>query len=455
MKILIIAYYYPPIRTGGTLRPAQWGKYLSSLGHEVTILTYSYEKNQTEPGNPRVLRFLDPSFNKSRTNLRKKCQWLILRSFTEILNILGIYHSIYSRWKQKVIKNSDTIIQQTQPDILIATYPPVETLEIGLHLAKKYHIPLIADFRDGLRFEPIEIKRINQYRCIRKKYQKIEAAAAHQSAAITTVSQPIEDYFEETYQPKLSAVITNAFDPEDINQKLLQGVQGAPWHGGPIKDGFVAEDVFDDFTYTCNLRLSPLAEKSPPGQKYFNIVFTGRFFLSARNQRVDFFFDAVRLLLEKEKNLEKKIKIHLVGEYCKEELQACKDLIARGIVVDHGFVEWSRSLAFQRAADVLLIITQPGRRSVVTAKIFEYLYAGKPILALTDKTALEDIIKETKTGWIVHPHQPGAIADLLGKIITDPTFYHSIQPDGEKIQQYSIKTQVEKLNRLLEKIKYS
>jgi ATP-dependent Lhr-like helicase len=50
-------------------------------------------------------------------------------------------------------------------------------------------------------------------------------------------------------------------------QKLLQGVQGAPWHGGPIREGFFTEDVFDNFTRTCNLHLSPLAEKSPPGRR--------------------------------------------------------------------------------------------------------------------------------------------------------------------------------------------
>jgi glycosyltransferase involved in cell wall biosynthesis len=458
MKILIIAYYYPPVNTGGTIRPLKWAQYLPQWGHEVTILTHTYEKIKTESGPPQIIRFLDISYNKKRPTLykkgvappthsrstrwssfgsvisnacfflkllkdiSKKCQWLILRTFTEALNILGIYHSIYTWWRRKVIKNSDTIIQQVQPDIIIATYPPVETLEIGLHLSKKYNIPLISDFRDGLMFEPIEIKRINQYRCIRKRYNEIETEAAGQSTAIIAVSQPIMDYYKETYQPEHSIVITNAFDPEDINQKLLQGVQG---------DGFL--------------------EKSPPGRRRqnFNIVFTGRFSLSVRNRRVDFFFDAVRLLLEKEKHLENRIKIHLVGQYRKEELQGLKDLIARGIVVNHGLVERSQSLAFQRAADLLLIITEPERRSMVTAKIFEYLYAGKPILALTYKTVLEDIIKETKSGWIVHPHQPEAIADLLQKIITNTTFYNSIKADGEKIEQYSIKTQVEKLNRLL------
>ena len=463
MKILIIAYYYPPINTGGTPRPLKWAQYLPRWGHEVTILTHTYNKTKTEPGSPQIIRFQDISFNKQRSSVYKKCQWLILRSFTEILNILGIYHSIYTWWKRKVIKNSETVIQQVQPDIIIATYPPVETLEIGLYFSKKYNIPLISDFRDGLMFEPIEIKRINQYRCIRKRYREIETGAAAQSTAITTVSQPIMDYYEETYHPEHSAVITNAFDPEDINEKFLQG-ELDQWAGGSVGQ-WVSSMIGKRSNESLDKMPRPKSETKknqhkrfaqhigPPRRGDFNIVFTGRFSLSVKNRRVDFFFDAVRLLLERDKQLENKIKIHLVGEYRKEELQGLKDLIAGGIVVNHGLVERSQSLVFQRAADLLLIITEPERRGMVTAKIFEYLYAGRPILALTYKTVLEDIIKETKTGWVVHPHQPEAIADLLGKIISDKEFYHSIQPDGEKIERYSIKAQVEKLNRLLEKIR--
>jgi glycosyltransferase involved in cell wall biosynthesis len=413
MKILIIAYYYPPISSGGTLRPVQWGKYLAQSGHEVTILTHTYHKNQIEPGNPRILRIRDISCNKKRDSFGRKCRWLVLRLWTEALNLLGIYHSIYTWWKRNVIKNSTDMIQQVQPDLLIATYPPVETLEIGVYLAKKYHIPLISDFRDGLIFEPIETKRMNRYRCIRERYREIEQEAATHSTAITSIAQPITHYYRETYHPPHTEVISNAFDPEDFHN---------------------------------------LSEKITFDDSFFNIVFTGRFALSDKCNRVDFFFAAIRLLTGQEKNPGKKLKIHLVGEYRKDELLELKDLIDKGVIVCHGFVERSKSLAFQRAADLLLIITLPDRRSSVSAKIFEYLCAGKPILALTHQTVLAEIIAETKTGWNVHPQQPEAIAGLLEKIITDTALYNSLEPDQEKIRQYSINAQMAKLNRLLEKI---
>ncbi len=128
-----------------------------------------------------------------------------------------------------------------------------------------------------------------------------------------------------------------------------------------------------------------------------------------------------------------------------------KDMIERGVVVVHGMVERKRALAMQGKADLLLILSSLNRGSDTTIKLFEYLMAGKPILALTYRNVLEEIIKETGAGWSVHPQETGAIAELLGKIIEDKEFYGAIKPDREKVEQYSIKVQVEKLSSLIER----
>ncbi len=411
MKILIIAYYYPPINTGGTARPMKMAKYLPEFGHDVTVLTHTYDSTDLE--TPGIIRVKDTSYNKGRDSFLRRVRWLGLRLVTEALNMAGIYFSIYTWWKRKVLKYDDTIMEKVKPDVIIATYPPVETLEIGLYFSKKYNIPLISDFRDGLIFEPIETKRMRQYRCIRERYKEIETEAGTHSFAITTIADPITDYYRQTYPVKHTLTLSNGFDPEDFTD-LPADVKLA-------KDGF-------------------------------NIVFTGRFNLSDKYNRVDFFFDAVRRLIEDNEDVRSRLKIHLVGEYRKEELTELRDLIDAGIIVLHGFVEKKRALAFQKASDVLLIITPPDRRSATSTKIFEYLYAGKPVLALTYKTVLEDIIKETQSGWLVHPHKPGAIADLLYRVMTNVDFYNAVQPAPDKIDQYSVKAQMGKLHRLLEKI---
>ncbi|MCP5105670.1 MAG: glycosyltransferase family 4 protein, partial [bacterium] len=259
MRILLIAYYYPPINTGGTARPVKMAKYLPEFGHDVTVLTHSYRS--TDLNNPNVLRIKDTSYNRGQTTFGKRFLWLVLRLFTEALNIVGIYHSIYSWWKRKVFKYSDRIIEKVNPDIIIATYPPVETLEIGLHLSKKYNIPLISDFRDGLIFEPIETKRMRRYRCIRERYQAIEREAGNHSIGITTIADPITDYYRQTYPVKHTVSMSNGFDPDD----------------------------FEDLPAEVKL-----------DEQSFNIVFTGRFNLSDKYNRVDFFFDAVRALIKED-----------------------------------------------------------------------------------------------------------------------------------------------------------
>ncbi len=44
MNILLIAYYYPPIISGGSQRPVRMAKYLARLGNRVTVLAPGYSR---------------------------------------------------------------------------------------------------------------------------------------------------------------------------------------------------------------------------------------------------------------------------------------------------------------------------------------------------------------------------------------------------------------------------
>jgi len=410
MRVLLVAYYYPPLNTGGTIRPQKMAQYLPPLGHPVCVLTHTY--GQTDLSNGPVLRVKDTSYNRERQGL-KYWQWLCLRVYTEIKNLLGRYHSIYSWWQEGVVRQAEQIMAIARPEVIIATYPPVETLQIGLYLSKRFGLPLVCDFRDGLLFEPIEQKRMNRYACIRERYAAIEAGAAAASAAVITIAGPIGDYFRKKYGVKRVEVMATGFDRQDF-----AGVSGQ----------------------VC---LDPA---------YFQVVFTGRFALSHEYNPVGFFFTAVRDLLEEQPALARKLKLHLLGEYRAGELARLKDLIGEGIIEVHGFVPRRLALAFQRAADVLLIITPSDRTSATSAKIFEYLATGKPILALTDGTVLAEIIRETGAGWLAHPEKPAEIKDMLGRLLSDRQFLLSLKPDRQAIERYSTASQMAKLGRLLDEI---
>ena len=89
-----------------------------------------------------------------------------------------------------------------------------------------------------------------------------------------------------------------------------------------------------------------------------------------------------------------------------------------------GSLERQTSLALQRRADALLLLAQPARSQLVNFKLFEYLAAGVPILALAAGTEAGRVAADAGIDPIVAADDPEAIATalaaLLGEGLTGP-----------------------------------
>jgi glycosyltransferase involved in cell wall biosynthesis len=411
MKILLIAYYYPPSASTGGERPLKMAKYLPIYGHEVFVLTVTYSRGS---GNEEhIIRVYDPSHNKNRRKLRK-WQWLFFRLWTECLNRCGIYYSIYTPWKKAVIRRSDAIIRSLKPDVILATYPPLETLEIGLFLKKKYQIPLLADFRDGLLFEAVEKKRMAHLGCVRRHYAQAEKESAAAADGIITISPALSNYFSRQYGISALLTMANGFDAEDF-ANLPGGI--------------------------------------PLEKTKFNIVHTGRLGLSEPGRNLDGFITAMQDLADRHIDFRQKLRLHLLGNLTRREKKLLKKLRQTGMVICHGELPRPQVLASQKNADLLLLVTSVDQQSVASGKLFEYLFAGKPILGLTWGTYAAEIIRETGSGWVIHPDRHEEIGRFLGTISTDPSLIHSLQRKDEIIAGFSRQRQMQKLAAFIAQIK--
>ena len=125
-------------------------------------------------------------------------------------------------------------------------------------------------------------------------------------------------------------------------------------------------------------------------------------------------------------------------------------LVRRGVACIHGSVSRSQALAFQRRADLLLLVTSPNRRSVATTKIFEYLQARRPILALVPRSFAAEIIETSGSGWVVSPLAANEIKRLLARIIDDRVFYQGVDLSVAAIADYSITVSLGQLSELLQ-----
>ena len=410
MKILIITYYHPQLAGGGGDRPARMAKYLPQFGHEVRMLAATYRKRDRQDG--AVFPVYDPSHARGRRG-RHLWRWLVMRAVVEILNRVGICVSVFSPWKRAASRCAEAIVAAWRPDLIIATYPPVETLEIALHLHARTGVPFLADFRDGLLCEPIESRRLRRIACVRRAYAGIERRAANRAIALVTVSEPLSNYFREAYGQRFVTTIANGFDPADAVADL------------------------------------PAIELEPG---CFHIVHTGRFALSDAGCDIAPLAAALRGLLASRPELALRLRLHLLGDLARRERRLLAPLEGRGLVRVHGAVPRLRALAFQRRADLLLLVTAPERGSVATTKLFEYLQARRPVLALTGRTFAAEIVERTRCGWVVSPLSAAAIQTALERLLANPARLLEADLAPEAIREYSFPACLERLDAVLRSI---
>ena len=354
----------------GSLRGRAMAKYLPANGIDVSVLTYR-PQNESLSFSGDIVRVRD--ITRKTVSLPV---FFALRIWQKSLRWIGIYKGLCGYWRDTALEHSDEIIQRVKPDAILVSYPVIEALEIGAALSKKYGLPLISDFRDGLLFEPLEAAAL-RHAVTRRHYSAVEEQVAKASVLILTVSAPISTYFSQRYAHPNVVTLHNGFDQNEVEP-----------------------DNFIDLP-----------------SEVVNFVHTGRLGSSEKGRGVGTLVAALQLLQARSPGIGQKFRLHFVGELSSSEERFLAPFAKQGIVKLWGQVARAKALALQRSADVLLLITAPDKASIATGKLFEYLVANKPILALTRGTEAARIVSETGAGVVVQPDHPEEIAQALENII--------------------------------------
>lgn len=397
MRLLLVSYFYSFNDSTGALRPRAMAKYLPKDGIEVYALTY-FPQREDIAFRERVIGLR----NITRDTVSRPVYYA-WRIWTRALRALGLYRGDLDCWRDVALRQAEAIIGYAQPDAILATYPTVEALEIGLALSRKFGLPLISDFRDGLLFEPIETGALAQ-RATRKRYTALEAEVVASSRLVLTVSEPISQYFRERYGHANVKTLHNGFDLDDIQPNL---------------------DV-----------------ELPAG--VVNIVHTGRLSMSSPGMRIDALAAALNLLIARAPELAQKFRLHFIGQLTAAEKTLFAPPATQGVIKIWGPQSRRDAMGLQRKADILLLVTEPDKASIATGKLFEYLFAHKPILALTRGTEAERLIRQTGAGWVVAPDDPERIAAAIEDCVrgTNRSLLHR---DEQLVAKFSREAQMKDL----------
>ena len=400
---LLIAYHYFPENNGGVQRIAAMKKYLPRYGVDVTLLTHrgslGIPARDTEPG---VVRAFDITRHGMPLPL-----FLAYRLMQRGMRYLGATGARYTLWRRNAIRHAEHLVRTQRPDVIVATYPPTETIEVALDICRRFDIPLVVDFRDGLVFEPLDPKLLRLPR-IARFVERIDQQVIEHAAALVTVSGPISDYYREKRAARVET-IANGFDPDQMRGAVVSRPTTFP-------------------------------------HDRINVVHTGRLGLSRADTSIDALLDALGGL--DESGYTRHFLFHFFGDHTTSELKSLAPFVEQGRVLIHGLVSRDEALALQRQADVLLLVTATAQRSIATGKLFEYLGAGRPILALTAGTEAETIIRDTGAGWAVAPDDPVAIGAVLSDLLRGAG-EATLARHTARISSYERPRQIERYAKLL------
>jgi len=248
--------------------------------------------------------------------------------------------------------------------VIISTSSPETNHLVGMCLSKLTGIPHVADFRDGWMFEPLKpFLKKNAFRM--KTDALLERSVVSHASAVITVSDPLTEYFRATYglSPEQAVTITNGYDQSE-------------WMG---------------------------LEPAPRLHDKFQIVHPGRFG-STRYSPQPFLIGLAQVPRE----IRERMEVLLFGNVRPEENHMISELGIDDFVKVLPQIPRRQSLAHQLSADVLLLIVGTDK-SLITSKLFEYLYTRRPILVIgSQDTAAARIVTQTQSGLIVAPNDPDA-----------------------------------------------
>jgi glycosyltransferase involved in cell wall biosynthesis len=375
-SILLVAYFYPPCRDTGVLRPAAMAKWLRRLGHRVTVLTTSAYGALAADDERGVVRTPDAQRWRARLHGKDRIDALFdSDTYTgrpHPLSKLVVPDPLAAAWLPFARSRALALRRRHRFDCVITTSPPESAHAVGMALHRR-GVPWVADVRDAWTFEPLRpaFPTASQ----RRIDERLERRWLGAADAVVCVSEPAaEDLRRRGIADPL--LIPNGWDP---------GTAGSedPGPAGLLDPGRVS------------------------------LVYTGRFGSYGRDPTP--LVEALARLAADDPDVAGRLELVVAGPVTEAESTLLDRDVAPARIVRAGSLPRERALALQREADALLLLAQPTRSQLLNIKLFEYLAAGRPILALAAGTEAGRVVAELG-GDAVRADDAEAIASALRRL---------------------------------------
>jgi glycosyltransferase involved in cell wall biosynthesis len=393
-KVLIISYYFPPSGGAGVQRVLKLVKYLPRYGWQPVVLTVN-ENADFPARDPSLLAEISKETSVHRTRIfepyglyrkwtgKKKTDPIDIAAnaqttggsaaekLSEWVRATFFIPDARRFWKRPAMAEAVKILRSEKIDLIFSSAPPYTCHLIGMALRGRNAVPWVADFRDswvGWLSTP------TRWWLPEKIDRHLERSVLTRADRIVSVSNGVKrDLLSRNpeIEPNKWSVIPNGYDGSDF-----EGLTAAP-----RRDRFV-------LTYT--------------GSMY-----------GKRNPET--ILAAVQSLFAANPEFRNRLLIRFVGRVDVRYVNAFQKL---GDAFEHiPYVPHRVSLGYLLDSTALLLVIDEAAAasSIVTGKLYEYLRAARPILAVAPEGEAAALIRSLGAGSVVSSDDPAeAEKTLLG-----------------------------------------
>ena len=395
LRILYLAFYFPPLGGGGVQRTLKFARYLPEHGVEPIVVTGPAGRgtrhapidaslaDRVAPGC-RVVRVAHELPDDTRSD-----RWS---------RLLGRRSAFEQAWADACADAALRAAADAPVDAVLATMSPFATSCAAARVAQQLGVPWLADLRDPWALDEMIVYPSRWHRWLELRRMRRSLA----SAALVIMNAPeaaraLREAFPELAPRTLS--LTNGFDAEDFS--------------GPAPP---RSDANFRIVHTGSLHVElGLANRRRRGLRRF--VGGERVPVDILARSHVHLLRALELWRQEQPEEAGSSRLELVGKLS----PADRETVARSAVADlvelPGYLSHAETIAALRRADLLFLpmhgLPRGERARIVPGKAYEYLGARKPILAAVPEGDARDYVLASGLGEVCAPDDVRAMVGIL------------------------------------------
>ena len=416
---LVVAYHFPPDARVGTMRTLRVVVRLVARGYDVTVLTSdprTYREGtplderllEAVPANVRIVRArayrgleaLKRSIKGGPASAVTQAEptpviegkvhskrSLVLRC-GDLLDAALAIPDQESAWYASAVMKGCAASRKRMPDVIYSSAPAWTCQVVASTLASILRRPWVADFRDPWSRAPW---RDDRFAFAMRAAARLERRVVKGADRIIFVSQANRDEFATHYGPEVASkfhVVPNGCDPREFTDLVRKNQPSDPFvllHAGSLYAGRTPTQLFGAIARGIRQGLID--------RQRFRARFIGAFALPTA-----------------------------------EVYQEVRRLDLEDVVAFLPRVPRSESLQAMVDASALLLL-QPNHAVAVPAKLYEYLAAGRPILAIASGETAAAAAQSGNAVCVEGNDEAGILRGLLAVIALAAAAPHVPEPE--------------------------